>query len=38
MESGNLSGEASLLKALLVPAGAGLLRWDAEVGGRRAVL
>jgi len=38
VESGNLRGEASLLKALLVPAGAGLLRWEAEVGGRGAVL
>jgi hypothetical protein len=29
--AGNLRGEASLLKALLVPAGAGLLSWEVDV-------
>ncbi len=29
--AGNLSGGASLLEALLVPAGAGLLGWEVDV-------
>ena len=29
--AGNVSGEASLLEALLVPVGAGLLSWEVDV-------